>query len=244
MRHLAPIEKLMSQAFDPFNLILLAIAVVVIFRLRSVLGTRTGNERRYDPFSNSKDAQTEQRDDNVIPLPGHEPDQDADDSETEPIWAGYAEEGSKLAKGLQDVAAADDSFAPGEFLEGAKVAYEMIVTAFAQGDKKTLKPLLTSEVYKGFAGVIDQRAADGETLEYRFVGIDECELTGSSVARRKANVTVKFVSEMISATHDADGNIVEGDAKQIRAVTDIWTFERDVSSRDPNWKLSATEATD
>ncbi len=236
----------MSEAFDPFNIILLAVAVVVILRLRSVLGTRTGHERRYDPFSTTPSSEAEKREDNVIALPGQEAEvrHGQEDDEVEPVWAGYAEEGSALARGLQEIADADDSFAPGEFLEGAKIAYEMVVTAFAESDKKTLKNLLTGEVYKGFASAIDQRVADGETLEYQFVGIDQADLVGSAMNRRKAMVTVKFVSEMISATHNADGQIIDGDPKQVREVTEIWTFERDVSSRDPNWKLSATEATD
>lgn len=236
----------MNQAFDPFNLILLAVAVVVIFRLRSVLGGRTGHEKRYDPFSPSSTSETEKREDNVIPLPGHEADAAGDDAgqEAEPVWAGYAEKGSELADGLEQIAGSDGGFVPGEFLEGAKIAYEMIVTAFAESDKKSLKSLLTGDVYKGFAKVIDQRAADDETLDYKFVGIDDAKLVGSSLDRRKANVTVKFVSGMISATRDAGGGVIDGDPKQIREVTDIWTFERDVSSRDPNWKLSATEATD
>ena len=235
----------MNQAFDPLNIILLVAAVVVIFRLRSALGSRTGHERHYDPFSPSQTAENEAREDNVIPLPGHEGElAKGDDQDAEPVWAGYAEEGSDLANGLQQIAGADAGFAPGEFLEGAKVAYEMIVTAFAESDKKSLKSLLTSDVYKGFASVIDQRTKDGETLDYKFVGIDNAALVGGTMVRRKANVTVKFVSEMISATRGATGDVIDGDPTQIREVTDIWTFERDTSSRDPNWKLSATEATD
>ena len=236
----------MNQAFDPFNLILLVVAVVVIFRLRSVLGTRTGHERRYDPFSPSPNAEADKRDDNVIPLPGHERELERGDEgeAAEPIWAGHAEEGSDLARGLQAIGEADHDFDPGEFTEGARIAYEMIVTAFAQSDKKTLKPLLTSDVYKGFAQVIDQRASDGEALDYRFVGIDSIDLTDASLERRKASVTARFVSEMISATRNADGEVVDGDPNQIRQVTDVWTFERDISSRDPNWKLSATEASE
>ncbi|MDH3741440.1 MAG: Tim44/TimA family putative adaptor protein [Hyphomicrobiales bacterium] len=236
----------MNQAFDPFNIILLVAAIVVVFKLRSVLGSRTGHERNYDPFSPSQTAETETREDNVIPLPGHEGElaKAGDEAESEPIWTGYADEGSDLANGLQQVGEADRSFAPGEFLEGAKIAYEMIVIAFAEGDKKSLKSLLTTDVYKGFAKAIDQRASDGETLDYKFVGIDNATLAGSAMVRRKANVTVKFVSEMISATRDVTGDVIEGDPKQIREVTDIWTFERDTASRDPNWKLSATEATD
>lgn len=236
----------MNEAFDPLNLILLAIAVVVIFRLRSVLGTRTGHEKRVDPFPRPKDA--EPRDDNVIPLPGAEgenrmPDEDAG-AEPEPAWGAHAEAGSDLAKGLQSISEADRAFNPDEFLEGARIAYEMIVTAYAEGDKKTLKPLLTADVYKGFAGAIDQRAAEGETLEYRFVGIDDAKLVDASLVKRKASVTVEFDSQMISATRSADGEVIDGDPNQVRTITDVWTFERDVSSRDPNWKLSATEGTD
>jgi predicted lipid-binding transport protein (Tim44 family) len=237
----------MNQAFDPFNLILLVVAVIVIFRLRNVLGTRTGHERRYDPFSPSPTSESDKKqDDNVIPLPGREAElgyQDPDE-EAKPVWAGHAEAGSDLAAGLENIAEADGSFDPDEFLAGAGIAYEMIVTAFAEADKKELKPLLTADVYKGFAQVIDQRAADGESLDYKFVGIDSAELAGAGLDRRKASVTVRFVSEMISATRNAAGEVVEGDPNQIRQVIDVWTFERDISSRDPNWKLSATEATD
>ncbi len=237
----------MNEAFDPLNLILLAIAVVVIFRLRSVLGTRTGHEKRIDPFPRSP-GDAKRKDDNVIPMPGTDAEAsvDSEDEERgpEPIWAPHAEAGSALAAGLQAISDADSSFHPDEFLEGAGVAYEMIVTAYAEGDKKTLKPLLTPEVYKGFAGAIDQRASDGETLEYRFVGIDEAKLVDASLVKRKANVTVEFDSQMISATRSSEGEVIDGDPNQVRTITDVWTFERDISSRDPNWKLSATEGTD
>jgi predicted lipid-binding transport protein (Tim44 family) len=235
----------MSQAFDPFNIILIVAAVVIVFKLRSVLGIRTGHERNYDPFSPSQTAETETREDNVIPLPGHEGElaKGEDAEEVEPIWAGYADEGSDLANGLQEIANTDSSFAPGEFLEGAKMAYEMIVTAFAESDKKSLKSLLTTDVYKGFAKAIDQRATDGETLDYKFVGIDKASLVSGAMVRRKANVTVKFVSQMISATRDVTGAVIDGDPTQIGEVTEIWTFERDTSSKDPNWKLSVTEVT-
>ena len=236
----------MNQAFDPFNIFLLVGAVIVILRLRSVLGTRTGHEKRYDPFSPDASEQGETKKDNVIPLPGHEPDAANDDEaeDVKPVWADFAEEGSELARGIQEIASADTNFNPKEFIEGAKIAYEMIMAAFADGDKKSLKPLLNSDVYKGFAGAIDQRASDGEILDYKFVGIDDASLVAGSLVRRKANVTVKFVTEMISATRNDQGDVVDGDPSQIREVTDVWTFERDTSSRDPNWRLSATEATD
>jgi predicted lipid-binding transport protein (Tim44 family) len=159
-----------------------------------------------------------------------------------PVWIGYAEEGSSLAEGIERIAAADREFTPASFLSGAKLAYEMVVTAFAQGDKPTLKNLLSREVYDGFAGAIDNREKAGEKLDSRFVGIDKADLVSAELTGRRALVTVKFVSELISATTNRAGDVIEGDPKQIREITDVWTFERDVGSRDPNWKLVATES--
>ncbi|MBL8906476.1 MAG: Tim44 domain-containing protein [Rhizobiales bacterium] len=243
----------MDQAFDPLNLLILAIAVVIFFRLRSVLGRRTGNERPpFDPFAArrrnngeaAKPGRPEEAPGNVISLPrdraSEAKPQDAEPAA--PVWAGYAEEGSVLAKGLERIAAADRDFSPASFLGGAKLAYEMIVTAFAQGDKPTLKNLLSREVYDGFAGAIDNREKAGEKLESRFVGIDKAELVSADLTGRRAVVTVKFVSELISSTTNRAGEVIDGDPKQIREITDVWTFERDVASRDPNWKLVATES--
>lgn len=243
----------MNEAFDPLNLLILAIAVVIFFRLRSVLGRRTGNERPpFDPFAarrrnNGEDAKPgrpEEAPGNVITLPrDRAPEAKPQDAEpAAPVWAGHAEDGSDLAKGLERINASDRDFTPASFLAGAKVAYEMVVTAFAQGDKPTLKNLLSREVYEGFAGAIDNREKAGEKLESRFVGIDKADLVSADLNGRKALVTVKFVSELISSTTNRAGEVIEGDPKQIREITDVWTFERDVGSRDPNWKLVATES--
>ena len=243
----------MNEAFDPLNLLILAIAVVIFFRLRSVLGRRTGNERPpFDPFAarrrnNGEDGKPDRPEEaagNVITLPRDRPGeakpQDAEPAS--PVWAGHAEEGSNLAKNLERIAAADRDFTPASFIAGAKVAYEMVVTAVAQGDKPTLKNLLSREVYDGFAGAIDNREKAGEKLESRFVGIDKADLVSAELNGRKALVTVKFVSELISSTTNRAGEVIEGDPKQIREITDVWTFERDTGSRDPNWKLVATES--
>jgi predicted lipid-binding transport protein (Tim44 family) len=246
----------MNEAFDPLNLLILAIAVVIFFRLRSVLGRRTGNERPpFDPFAarrrnngqngpNGQTGRPEEAAGNVITLPrdrsGEGKPQDAEPAV--PVWKDYAEEGSDLASGLERIAAADREFTPASFVAGAKVAYEMVVTAFAQGDKPTLKNLLSREVYDGFASAIDNRERAGEKLESRFVGIDKADLVSADLSGRKALVTVKFVSQLISSTTSRTGEVVDGDPKQIREITDVWTFERDVGSRDPNWKLVATES--
>jgi predicted lipid-binding transport protein (Tim44 family) len=122
------------------------------------------------------------------------------------------------------------------------MAYEMIVQAFAAGDRPNLRNLLSREVLDGFLAAIDAREKAGNKLESRFVGIDKAELAAADLKGKRASLTVKFVSELISATRNRAGEVIEGDPQQIREITDVWTFERDVSSRDPNWKLAATEA--
>lgn len=234
----------MDSAFDPLNLLILAIAIVVLFRLRSVLGRRTGSERPpFDPFARRR-AETAREDaaDNVIPLPRNGEAAPAPDTPAEPVWKGYAEENSTLAEGLANIAGSDRQFTPRAFLDGAKMAYEMVITAFAKGDKATLKNLLSRDVLEGFSNAIDSREKEGRTLDQKFVGIDKADLVSAELRGKKASVAVRFVSELISATRDKAGEVVEGDPRQIREVTEIWTFERDTSSRDPNWKLTATDA--
>ncbi|HUE44878.1 MAG TPA: Tim44/TimA family putative adaptor protein [Aestuariivirgaceae bacterium] len=236
----------MNQVFDPLNLLILAVAVVILLRLRSVLGTRTGHERRYDPYSATEASEKARRaDGKVIPLPGNKPAEEihAADSASEPVWQGVAEEGSALAKSLEKVAKADKSFDVHSFLEGAKMAYEMIVTAFAQGNRKALKPLLSKDVYEGFAEAIAEREKAGETVDTQIVGIDKAEIVAASLHSRRASITVKFQSQMISVKRDSDGAVIDGDERAIQNITDVWSFDRDVTARDPNWRLVATEET-
>ncbi|HEX2536755.1 MAG TPA: Tim44/TimA family putative adaptor protein, partial [Pseudolabrys sp.] len=125
---------------------------------------------------------------------------------------------------------------------GARAAYEMIVTAFAEGDRRSLKNLLSRDVYDGFDAAIGEREKRGETVESRFVSIDSADITAAELRARTAQVTVRFHSTLITATRDKDGNVIDGSAERVTDITDVWTFARDVSSRDPNWKLVATEA--
>jgi len=232
----------MNEAFDPFNLVILAVAIIIFWRLRSVLGRRTGNERKpFEPYSTQEQAKSEQSNDNVVPLPGN---QRADKAAADgpPIWEGVAERGSALAKTLTSISKADPNFAPEDFLAGARMAYEMIVTAFADGDRDTLSSLLSEDVYDGFESAITEREEAGKVVESKFVGIDSAKIIDGSFKGKIANLTVKFVSKLISATKDSEGRIVEGDPTKVREVTDIWTFMRDLSTGDPNWKLVATEA--
>jgi len=234
---------------DIYTIIFLAIAVVVFLRLRSVLGRRTGNERPpFDPYSR-RESLPGAASDKVIDLPRRAAGPTATASADIPPAAAerfksIAPEGSPLNAGLTAVAAADRSFDPDEFVAGAKAAYEMIVTAFAEGDRKSLKQLLSRDVYEGFVAAISEREGRGETIEFRFVGIDKAEITGAAVKGTTAQITVRFLSKLISATHDKDGAVIDGDPVHVGDVTDIWTFARDTTSRDPNWKLIATESVD
>ena len=238
----------MNQAFDPLNLLILAVAVVIFLRLRSVLGKRTGSERPpFDPYAGRPaEARTkgEESPGNVVTLPQANRMAGKETAETlppAPIWKGVAEEGSALARGLEKLAAGDDQFSVNAFLEGAKIAYETIIGAFTQGDRTALKNLLSRDVFDSFSRAIDEREKANETLEHKFVSIGKADLVAADLRGRRASLTVKFVSEMISATRNKNGEVVDGDPKQIRENTDMWTFERDVGSRDPNWKLVATE---
>ena len=147
-----------------------------------------------------------------------------------------------IAVGLDAIAAADASFEGNPFLAGARAAYEMIVNAYAEGDRRTLKNLLSREVYDGFESAITEREKRGEMVESRFISVDNAEITGAELRGRNAQVTVRFSSKLVTATRDKNGKVIDGNAEKVVDVTDIWTFARDVSVRDPNWKLVATEA--
>ncbi len=236
------------MSLDPLSIVLLAFALVVFWRLRSVLGTRTGNERPpADPVSSrSSDSKTgAEPKGTVIRFPQNtepEPQTGAGREPEPPVWTGFAEAGSPLASELEKLSGADSSFTPRGFVEGAKLAYEMIIESFAKGDKTTLKNLLSKDVYEGFSRAIDEREAAGQRIEQRFVGIATAAIQSVNLTGSKASITMSFVSELISATFGKTGDLVEGDPKEIREVTDVWTFERDVTSRNPNWKLVATQA--
>jgi len=238
----------MNGIMDFYTIIFLVIAVVIFLRLRNVLGRRTGSERPpFDPFSR-RSAQAEPTGDKVIDLPRRPAAREGGTQDVEPAAAErikvIAPVGSTLHDALKTVAAVDRSFDPEAFLVGAKSAYEMIVTAFAEGDRKVLKQLLSREVYEGFVAAIGEREGRGESIEFRFVGIDRAEITAADVKGTTVQITVRFLSKLISATRDKGGDVIDGDPVHVGDVTDIWTFARETTSRDPNWKLVATESVD
>ncbi len=229
---------------DIYTIIFLALAVFIFLRLRSVLGQRTGNER--PPFDRAaRNALQGAQDKNVISMPGKVIDQAPTPPTTEvppatDRWKGVAEPNSVLAQGLDAIVEKDSSFDPRHFISGARSAYEMIVLAFANGDRRALRDLLSSEVYESFDAAIKDREKHEQKTETRFVSIDKAELVGAELRDRSAQLTVRFVSQMISVTRDKAGAIVDGSPDKVTDITDIWTFARDTTSRDPNWKLVGT----
>lgn len=234
----------MDEFFDIPTLIVIGLAIVVLFRLRQVLGTRTGRERT--PLERQREAAPAKAGDETVvqmrPRPVPETDEDqaraARKLDTEVTQFSHGDE--KVAAGLKAIADADPSFGPKSFMEGAKSAYEMIVTAFAGGDRQTLKNLLEKDVYDGFERVIKDREAAGHKIDFTFVGLPKVEISDAEVDKRAASVTIRFHAEVVSATRDKDGNLLEGNADQVTNIADEWTFARNPKSRDPNWKLVAT----
>ncbi|MDS7598263.1 Tim44/TimA family putative adaptor protein [Agrobacterium tumefaciens] len=226
---------------DFITLFFLVAAVLIFLQLRSVLGRRTGNEKPpFDPYSPRDVAKSPVSDDNkVVTLPKRgEVDEETRFAEVDAM----APEGSALNTSLRELMEKDPSFRPKEFLNGARMAYEMIVMAFADGDRKTLKNLLSKEVFEGFDAAISEREARGEVVKSTFVGIEKADLTQAVVRDSEAQITLRIVSQLISATYDKNGNLTDGDPEAVAEVDDIWTFSRDTRSRDPNWKLIATES--
>ena len=236
----------MDEFFDIPTLIVIGVAIFVLFRLRQVLGTRTGTER--SPLQRARDQgkTAANNDDKVVQMrPAAQPaavDVDADrralklESEIEQLSHGSAE----VAAGLKSIVDADSTFSPKSFLEGAKSAYEMIVTAFAMGDRKTLKNLLEKDVYDGFERAIAEREAASHTVDFTFVGLPKIEISDADYDKRETRIAVKFTAEVVQATRDKDGTLLEGNADQVQTIADEWTFARNPKSRDPNWKLVAT----
>jgi len=231
----------MSGFFDVYSIIFLIIAVVIFMRLGSVLGRRTGNEP--SPYEPRVKPPAGARNDNIVALPTRErsPTSQSETPDLQPV-ARYAAAGTPLYEGLAAITKADPDFDPEHFLSGAKAAYEMIVTAFAQGDRETLKNLLAPDVFQGFVAAIAEREKRDQKTELTFVGIDELKMTTAELDGKVSRISLRFVAELISCTRDKDGKVIEGDPTEVQTIRDAWTFARDVSSRDPNWKLVATEA--
>ncbi len=213
-------------------LVILAVAMVagiILFRLFTVLGRRTGNERE-PPQPYQRIGGADAADNKVAPLPG---------AVARGVTA-PANPTDPLARALLDIKAADRTFDADHFLAGARHAYELILTAFAANDRAALRPLLSDEVYAAFDGVIKGREERKEKVAFTFVGVKDARVSHAILKGRTAEVTITFAAQYISATSGESGAIVDGDPKSVRDAHDIWTFARDVRSSDPNWTLVAT----
>ena len=210
------------------------LAGVFGFKLYSVLGRRTGNERSHEdqlrmPDGARSNPKAPAVKDNVVTLP----------ERAAPVGAGHAPT-APASRGMLDVKLHDRNFDQERFLSGARAAYEIIVTAFARGERDTLRPLLSHDVYEAFDREIKSREAKKERVEFTFLSLKSARLTGAEMKGQTAEVTATFESEIMLAGYDPAGQLIEGDAKTPHQVAEVWTFARDTRSNDPNWTLVAT----
>jgi len=242
----------MQDSFDMTTIVFAILAAFVVWKLRSVLGTRNGTEKPpSNPFASRApgrflggrrgDTGSGDSDNRVIPLPGAAEPPVAIAPAKDDRWKPNAEPGSKAWAGLDAIAAADPAFAIKPFAEGAKSAYEMIVTAFAEGNREVLRNLLSPEVFESFAAALAEREKRGEKVTTTFVSIDKVMIDDAGLNGRTAEIKIHFTAQMITATRDQAGTVIDGSPDKVVQIDDIWTFARDTRSRDPNWKLAATE---
>ncbi|MGJ0508048.1 MAG: Tim44/TimA family putative adaptor protein [Methylocystis sp.] len=223
-----------GEPFDPSLIVFAALAIFVVWKLRSVLGVRVDREEA--PPAQFQTRAPLRR----APLPGAPPAQDLPASRPEDRWSGVVEKGADAAPALDAIAAADPRFDGHAFLDGARRAYEIIVTAFAKGDRDTLRPLLSKDVFDGFGGEIARREQAGETVETAIVAIDSALIDSARVASRLNEITVRFAVRLMTVRKDKAGETIEGG--HTAPVDELWTFARDPRAADPNWKLVGTRA--
>ena len=248
----------MNGEINLLTLLSLVVALVAIVKLRSVLGRRTGDEesrieRRRREAKVQKTASPVPASDKVVALPRR--DREVEPAEYAPTVSSAEVEAriktlagsdTTLADSLVDILKLDNVFDPEHFLRGAGQAYEIIVTAFAEGNRRALKDLLSPDVFDSFSRAITEREGRGEQIDQSFVGINKSDILEAEVKKGVASITVRFLSQLISATRDKAGNVIDGDPVHIKDVTDIWTFSRDISTKDArrnlNWTLAATQS--
>lgn len=221
----------MNDGFPYMDIVFFAVvAIFLVLRLRSVLGRRTGEESppRWTGSDRPGQAPEQSAADNVIDLPR------ARKSVEAPIFTGPG------AEGLKAIAKIDSGFTQDGFLAGARGAFEVIVSAYAAGDKKALRPLLADSVYHPFVQAIDARQTDGEYLESELIGFKTVTVVGASLQGSVATVQVRFHSQQVNVMRNKTGQVIDGDPNHITDIIDEWTFSRDLKNRDPNWQLIAT----
>ena len=214
-------------------LVLFALAAIVLYRLKTVIGTRTGHEPTQDSVQSTVERAAQTQGPVAVPDPEYD-DEPAEDSNLDPS----SQDALTAIRGIEP------SFDLYGFVDGARGAYEMILMAYEEGDRSTLKSLLAPDVFDAFESGISARETEGLRVEARFIGVREAtvEEVAFDADARIADVTVKFVGELITAVRDAENRVVEGDPNEIRRQSDQWTFSRMMGSTDPNWLLTGTGA--
>jgi predicted lipid-binding transport protein (Tim44 family) len=212
------------------------VAAFIIFRLSRKLGSRPDNTRVGPNRSDNADTG-----DNVVSMLNRDIPE-IESASDDALGTDDTDDATLAAAGIAEIRLQDPAFDTNQFLAGAKFAYEAVVTAFAAGDRETLGKLLTRDVLENFSGALDEREERGETLETTVVGVSSADVVDARMAGRTAEVTVKFVTELMNVIRDATGALPPGKSDSVRVVTDIWTFVRDVRASDPNWALAETRS--
>lgn len=212
-------------------LVLAGIAVFLILRLRSVLGTRDGFEK--PPVPRQSADNTDKRPDFEVIEGG--PDRDITD---------YVPENSPQAENLMAMKRIEPAFSLTEFVQGARGAYEMIVMGFERGELNDLEPFLSEDVFETFVDVVADREDKGLKIEAEFIGVRETSIQDVQFYKdtNLAEISVRFVGELTSVVRDQGGDVIEGSSSEVKRQKDTWTFARDMGSNDPNWRLVATDA--
>ena len=210
-------------------LVLAGIALFLILRLRDVLGTREGFEK---PAVTRQPANTNTGRANFEVIDGG-PDADIAD---------HVDADSDAAKALAAMKLVDGDFHVGDFLNGARGAYEMILMGFEAGEMDKVKPFLSDDVYESFASVVEQRQKQGLSIDAKFVGLREMKLVGAEFDRatNEGEITMRFIGELTSVVRDKSGEVIEGNPDEVKRQRDIWSFARIMGSNNPNWQLVAT----
>jgi predicted lipid-binding transport protein (Tim44 family) len=210
-------------------LVLAGVALFLVLRLKNTLGTREGFEQK--PPMNGQAGPARSRPNLEVVEAGDDPD-----------ISDNADPKSKSGLALAAMKTAEPEFNVTEFLSGARGAYEMLLMAFEDGNKDLLKQFLSDDVYTSFVSVIEAREAEGLRIDATFIGVRELKLTAAEFNRstREGEVTIKFVAELTSVVRDQAGEIVDGNAEEIKRQKDVWSFSRVMGSDDPNWQLVST----
>lgn len=224
----------MSDQMDLTTVVFALVAMFVVWKMRTILGTRNpeSEEGRHRPKPDGKIGA------DAAGSSGSKSDAQVGSAR----WTPFASFGTDTWQRLEEISKIDPAFDPRDFVEGAKMAYDVILKSFSAGDLQTLQPLLAEDVYESFSSAIRRRNEAGQSLETTLVSIDKAEIKDIQLDGRVAQIMIRFASKLISVTRDKQTQeVTEGAPDRVTDVIDIWTFKRDLSSSDPNWRLISTE---